>query len=213
MAESIIFEVSTNPLRYVNLETRWAKELEELELRCFPSVNPDDLYNAEELRELAEVFPEGNFVVLDGETPIAMGLGVRVHFDLSDPQHKVKDVISPFNAGHNPEGEWYYGTDISVDSRYRRRGIGSRLYDLRKEVCRTLGLRGIIAGGVIPGYAAHKQSMSAAEYVEKVASGELYDRTLSFQIENGFEARGVLKDYMEDPEVDGWASLIVWETR
>jgi len=49
--------------------------------------------------------------------------------------------------------------------------------------------------------------------VEKVAAGELYDRTLSFQIANGFEARGVLENYMEDPEVDDWASLIVWETR
>ncbi len=201
-------------LRYVNLEARWAGELEAIEIRCFPSVNPADLYNAQELAELAEAFPEGNFVVLDGETPIAMGLGVRVHFDLSNPQHRMKDLMSGrHKAGHDPTGEWYYGTDISVDPRYRRRGIGSRLYDLRKEVCRTLGLRGIIAGGVIPGYAEHKDSMSAAEYVEKVAAGELYDRTLSFQIENGFEARGVLQDYMEDPDVDNWASLIVWETR
>ncbi len=201
-------------LRYVNLEARWAGELEAIELRCFPSVNPADLYNAQELVELAEAFPEGNFVVLDGETPIAMGLGVRVHFDLSNPQHRMKDLMSgQHKAGHDPAGEWYYGTDISVDPRYRRRGIGSRLYDLRKEVCRTLGLRGIIAGGVIPGYAEHKDSLSAAEYVEKVAAGELYDRTLSFQIENGFEARGVLEDYMEDPDVDNWASLIVWETR
>ena len=49
--------------------------------------------------------------------------------------------------------------------------------------------------------------------MEKVAAGELYDRTLSFQIENSFEARGVLEDYMEDPDVDNWASLIVWEAR
>ena len=204
----------TDDLRYVNLEARWAEALEALELRSFPSVNPSDLYDAGELVELAEVFPEGNFVVLDGDEPIAMGLGVRVHFDLSRPQHRMKDLMSEdHKAGHHPDGEWYYGTDISVDSRYRRRGIGSRLYDLRKGVCRTLGLRGIIAGGVIPGYAAHKDRMSAAEYVEKVAAGELYDRTLSFQIENGFEARGVLENYMEDPEVDSWASLIVWETR
>ncbi|WP_420611786.1 GNAT family N-acetyltransferase [Candidatus Spongiisocius sp.] len=203
----------TDDLRYVNLEARWAEELEALELRSFPSANPADLYSAGELVELAEVFPEGGFVVLDGETPIGMGLGVRVHFDLSRPQHRMKDLMSGHKAGHDPTGEWYYGTDIAVNPGYRRRGIGSRLYDLRKEVCRNLGLRGIIAGGVIPGYAEHKDRMSAAEYVEKVAAGELYDRTLSFQIENGFEARGVLENYIEDPEVDNWASLIVWETR
>ncbi len=200
-------------LRYVNLESRWAETLEALELRCFPTANPDDLYNAEELRDLAEAFPEGNFVVVDGRTPIAMGLGVRVDFDIDRPQHQIKDIISAeYKAGHNPQGEWYYGTDISVDPAYRRQGIGRRLYDLRKQVCHDLDLRGIVAGGVIPGYADHKHTMSAADYVQAVAAGKLYDPTLTFQLENGFEARGVLADYIEDPAVDSWASLIVWET-
>jgi len=201
-------------IRYCHLESRWADALEALELRVFPNVDPHDLYSAPELRDLAEAFPEGNFVALVGDEPIAMGLGVRVHFDLDRPQHRLKDLMAlGGKAGHAPEGEWYYGTDISVDPRYRRRGIGSRLYDLRKGVCRDLGLRGIIAGGVIPGYADKKAAMSAATYVKKVAAGELYDPTLTFQIRNGFEVRGVLENYMEDPTVDSWASLIVWMTR
>ena len=52
--------------------------------------------------------------------------------------------------------------------------------------------------------------MSAATYVENVVSGALYDRTLSFQLEHGFEAVGVLENYLDDPAVDGWASFIVW---
>lgn len=201
----------TEDLRYCNIEMRWADALEALELRAFPTVDPADLYSAPELRELAEVFPEGNFVVLDADEPIAMGLGVRVHFDLSRPQHRLKDLMAEGGkAGHNPDGEWYYGTDISVDPRYRRRGIGSRLYDMRKGVCRDLGLRGIIAGGVIPGYAEHKDSMTAIEYVKRVEAGELYDPTLTFQVRNGFQVRGVLDNYMQDPTVDSWASLIVW---
>ena len=138
-------------LCYRSIESRWADALEALELRAFPNVDPADLYCAAELRDLAEAFPEGNFVVLDGDEPIAMGLGVRVDFDLERPQHRLKDLMAQGGrAGHDPDGEWYYGTDVSVDPRYRRRGIGSRLYDLRKGVCRELGLRGIIAGGVIP---------------------------------------------------------------
>ncbi len=53
--------------------------------------------------------------------------------------------------------------------------------------------------------------MSAAEYVDKVAKGELYDATLSFQLSNGFEVRGVLADYLEEPAIDNWAALIVWQ--
>lgn len=198
-------------LRYVPLEARWAEELEAIELACFPTVDPDDLYDAGSIRELAEDFPQGCFVVLDGEVPVAMGCGVRVQFDLDDYQHTYEELL-PHDAGSgdDPDGEWYYGTDISVSPDYRRRGIGARLYELRKQTCRDLNLRGIIAGGVIPGYADHKHEMSAAEYVDKVAAGELYDPTLSFQIESGFEARGVLENYLSDPAVDGWASFIVW---
>lgn len=203
----------TEELRYCNIRPEWADDLESLELRSFPSVDPDDLYNSAELKDLAEAFPQGNFVVFDGDRAVAMGLGVRVRFDLEKPQHRFKDLMSQGGkAGHDPAGEWYYGTSITVDRRYRRRGIGSRLYDLRKGVCRDLGLRGIIAGGVIPGYTEHKNSMTAAEYVEKVAAGELYDRTLTFQVRNGFEVHGVLENYMHDPSVDSWASLIVWKT-
>ncbi|MEQ8840093.1 MAG: GNAT family N-acetyltransferase [Acidimicrobiales bacterium] len=198
-------------LAYVPLDAKWADELEAIELRCFPTIDPADLYDAPSIRELAADFPEGCFVVLDGDTPVGAGYGVRVQFDLDHYQHTFEELLPhDQGSGHDPEGEWYYGTTITVDPDHRRRGIGARLYDLRKQVCRDLGLRGIIAGGVIPGYADHKHEMSAATYVEKVVAGELYDRTLSFQLGNGFEAPGVLENYLDDPAVDGWASFIVW---
>ena len=53
--------------------------------------------------------------------------------------------------------------------------------------------------------------MSAAEYAAKVVKGDLYDATLTFQLRNGFEVRGVLKDYLNEPAIDSWAALIVWE--
>ena len=114
-------------------------------------------------------------------------------------------------GNHDPQGGWYYGTDMVVNPDYRRRGIGKRLYELRKEVVRRYNKRGIIAGGHIVGFADHKHHMSAAEYVDKVAKGELYDATLTFQLDNGFEVRGVLADYFEEEAIDNWAALIVWQ--
>jgi Acetyltransferase (GNAT) family. len=72
---------------------------------------------------------------------------------------------------------------IAVDPGYRRLGIGKGLYALRKEVVRRLGKAGIVAGGVIPGYADHIDAMTADEYVDEVKAGRLYDPTLSFQLE------------------------------
>lgn len=197
-------------LRYEPLRREWAEELATLERTTFATVDPGDLYDADELRALAAEFPEGCYVALDGDRPVAMGLGVRVHFDLDHPLHTIGDIVSADTTGHQPDGDWYYGTDICVHPDYRRRGIGRHLYDLRKGVCRDLGLRGIVAGGVIPGYAEHKDRMTPDEYIAEVRAGRLYDRTLSFQLENGFEAVCALPGYMTDPEVDDTAALIVW---
>jgi hypothetical protein len=46
--------------------------------------------------------------------------------------------------------------------------------------------------------------------VSKVAAGELEDPTLTFQLANGFEVRGAIAGYMQDPAVDDYASFIVW---
>ncbi|HCV34906.1 MAG TPA: GNAT family N-acetyltransferase, partial [Acidimicrobiaceae bacterium] len=99
---------------------------------------------------------------------------------------------------------------IAVDPAYRRLGIGHQLYLLRKEVVRRFGKKGIVAGGVIPGYKDHIDDLSPDEYVEQVRAGHLYDPTLSFQIENGFEAVCAIPDYMNDPAVGNNAVLIVW---
>jgi hypothetical protein len=76
---------------------------------------------------------------------------------------------------------------------------------------RRYNKRGIIAGGVLPGYANYKNKLSIHEYADKVVAGEIVDNTLTFQLKNGFQYRGLLKDYLEDSASDNWASLIVWE--
>lgn len=214
---SDVFAVGpTSGLQYVRIEEHMCKELERLELEAFPTAAPEDLYSEAELVQLFEDFPEGSCIGFDGrerDEPVAVGLGVRTHFDFDNPQHNLKEFFddAPTESGDDPDGPWYYGTDIVVRPDYRRRGIGKELYDLRKQICVDLNLAGIVAGGVIPGFADHKDAMTADEYVEKVKAGELYDRTLTFQLENGFEAPCALHDYMADPEVDDAAALIVWK--
>lgn len=198
-------------LRFVGLELEYADALEELERICFPTTDPADLTSSETVRMQYEKFPEGAFVVLDDDRVVGFAMGIFVDFDFDHPQHHIDEAVGPTGADfHDPHGEWYYGTDIAVHPDYRGRGIGKHLYELRKDLVRRHNRAGIVAGGVIPGYAEHKDEMTASEYVERVAAGELTDPTLSFQIASGFEARGVIANYMHDPAVDSWASLIVW---
>jgi GNAT superfamily N-acetyltransferase len=199
-------------LRYVNLTEELAPQCGALELLCFPHADPADLISVEDFRSYAQVFPEGFFVCLDGDRVVGQGGGIFLNFDFAHPQHSIVGITGEHQCGnHDPAGEWYYGTDIVVHPDYRRRGIGARLYALRKDLVRRHGKRGIIAGGHIPGFSEHKHRMSAAEYVARVAAGELYDPTLTFQLQNGFEVRGVLENYLRDEGTDGWAVLIVWK--
>ncbi len=196
----------------VNLTADMAPDLERIELACFPTANPDGLLSESDIRRYAEVFPEGYFVALINGRPIGMGAGIYLDFDFDNPQHTLAEITGEHQCGnHDPDGDWYYGTDITVHPDHRGLGVGRILYQKRKALVTESHKRGIIAGGSLPGYFSHKETMRIDEYVEKVIRGEMTDPTLSFQISNGFDVRGLLENYIEDESDDGWATLIVWE--
>ncbi len=199
-----------------------AEALEQLQRTCFPDLGERELMRAEHFREHRRRFPQGEFVALAAVAPdgraldeprvVGLGSGFLIDFDVEHPDHAFRDIISGGTyARHDPNGAWYYGADISVHPDYRGRGIGRRLYGARQELVRRLGRRGIVAGGALPGYRAHRAELTVADYVRRVVAGELTDPTLSFQLRNGFEVRGLLRDYLEDRVTGGWATLLVWE--
>lgn len=199
-------------LHYRNLTEDLAEQCAALELASFPHADPDDLLSADDIRAYARIFPEGFFVCLDGGRVVGQGAGILLDFDFEHPQHTIAGITGEHQCGnHDPDGEWYYGTDIVVHPDYRRRGIGRRLYELRKELVVHLGKRGIVAGGYLHDFIHHKDRMSASAYLDAVAAGEIHDATLTFQLENGFEIRGLLPGYLRDEGTDDHAALIVWE--
>lgn len=194
-----------------NLTEDLAGQCAELERQAFPLADPDELLDEEDIVAYARTFPEGFFVVLGDDRVVGQGAGILVDFDLDRPNHTIAEITGEHQCGnHDPDAEWYYGTDLVVHPDYRRRGIGHRLYELRKDLVRQRNKRGIIAGGHLNDYLAHKDQMSAPDYVSRVARGEVYDATLTFQMENGFEIKGMLEGYLADEATDGWAALIVW---
>ncbi len=198
-------------LRFTNLTPELARGCAELELRSFPTADPDELLSLEDIEAYARTFPEGFFVCLDGDRVVGQGAGILLDFDFERYQHTIIGITGEHQCGnHDPDGAWYYGTDIAVDPDYRRRGIGKELYDLRKGLVRRLGKHGIIAGGHLHGFAEHKAAMTAEEYIAAVRDGVIYDPTLTFQLEQGFDLVGALEGYLADESTDGWSALIVW---
>lgn len=200
-------------LSYVNLTADLAPGCAALERVAFPHANPEDLLSDDDIRAYAETFPEGFFVAREGTRVVGQGAGIFLDFDFEHPAHTIRGITGEHQCGnHDPAGGWYYGTDLAVDPSYRRRGIATRLYELRRGLVRSRGKRGIIGGAHLPGYADHRE-LTAGEYVDRVVAGDLYDPTLTFQISQGFEVRGILPDYLRDESTGGFAALIVWERR
>lgn len=199
-------------IRITTLGPEHAEGLERLQEDCYPTLAPSERMRREHFLSHARLFPEGNFVALLGDRVVGLGSGFLTDFDLERPDHTFQEIIAGgFYTHHDPQGAWYYGGDISVHPQVRGRGVGRRLYEARKGVVRRLKRRGIVAGGLLPGFAAHKGELSVHEYVARVVAGELTDPTLSFQLQSGFRVRGLLKGYIGDSASDGWATLIVWE--
>ncbi len=198
-----------------------ASALADLQRRCFPTLGAAELMRAEHFLHHLDVFPEADLVATTVQAPdatalpaprvVGLGSGFFVDLDLDRPGHTFRELIDDGWYGrHDPAGAWYYGADVSVDPEYRGRGIGRQLYDARKALVRRYRKRGIVAGGLLPGFVHHKHVLDAETYVAAVVAGDLFDPTLSMQLHNGFEVVGLLPGYLEDTAADGWAALIVW---
>jgi len=187
-----------------------AAPLAALQEVCFPTLAPAQRFVAAHYRKHLELFPEGQFVALDGDRVVGGTSTCRLHFDFNHLGHTFDDVIQGGGlTSHEPDGDWLYGADISVHPDHRGWGLARGLYAARQDAVRRLGLKGQVTAGMMRGYGAVKDRMSAEEYYRRLADGTVNDPTLSAQMKIGFELRGLLPNYVHDPVCGDYAVLIV----
>lgn len=180
---------------------------------CFPSMAEQNvIWNKGQLSNHLRLFPEGQIVAeFEGELVGAVSsLIVRFGADPYRPHTYSGITDGGYFHNHDPAGDSLYGADVYVHPERRGLRIGAALYEARREVCRALNLRRIIAGGRIPGYERHAEHMTPEEYVAKVENGEFKDLVLSFQLREGFVTRGLLRNYIRDPRSKNCATFIEW---
>ncbi|MBZ5696062.1 MAG: bifunctional GNAT family N-acetyltransferase/carbon-nitrogen hydrolase family protein [Acidobacteriia bacterium] len=165
-----------------------------------------------ELNQHLAIFPEGQLVAVDEHGQV-VGSASSLIIDWDDyaesAQWSAITGRGTFST-HNPLGKTLYGADMCVDPTVRRKGIGALLYEARKRMIRERGLKRLLTGGRIPGYAPVAQQMTASEYVADVVRGKKKDATLSFQLGNGLVVLDVVPEYLEDPDSRGFATLLEW---
>jgi 4-aminobutyrate aminotransferase/(S)-3-amino-2-methylpropionate transaminase len=184
--------------------------LEALQRVVFPTLEDAFRFRASHYLKHQELFPEGQFVVLDDDRVVAATATVRLAFDFAHVGHTFADIVQDgWLTSHQPEGDWLYGADLGVHPDYRRRGLAVALYAARQELVWRLGLRGQVTAGMMSGYGARKAEMSAERYYEQFLAGAIEDPTLSVQRHVGFEPRALLAGYLPDPVCDNYSVLLV----
>lgn len=174
-------------------------------------VNLGGAWSKTTITTLIDSFPEGQIALFDHDKLIGMVLTMRVNYQRFSNPHTYDDLLGQREIiKDDPKGDALYGIDALIDPDYRGYRLGRRLYDARKELCRQMNFRAILAGGRIPKYHNY-QDMTPGEYIDAVENREIYDPTLSFQLSNGFIVKRILTGYLpDDKQSKGFATLLEW---
>lgn len=210
------------------LKTQLSETLEQFGVRL---MKPEDVYKVNEmaiigfgdpsipfkpehLKSQIEIFPEGQ-VVVEHEDGSIIGSCSSIIVDFEDygVQHSFDDISdNGYIRNHKSDGKNLYGTEVVVHPEYRGMKIGKRLYQARREIAKAFNLESILFGGRVPNFHKYADELSPEQYAEKVVSGEIYDPVMTFQLNNGFEFRGMMENYLpQDEESRKYAALLEWK--
>nr|WP_233520477.1 bifunctional GNAT family N-acetyltransferase/carbon-nitrogen hydrolase family protein [Flocculibacter collagenilyticus] len=197
-------------INVVTLEQEHYPQLKALMDRVYPDLG--GAWDQSTIEKLVADFPQGQLAITDGDDLVGAALTVRVSYDKFSMPHSYDDLISTRNTiRNNQNGDALYGLDVFIHPDYRGYRLGRRLYDARKDVCKELNLKGILAGGRIVNYHKYSDELTPQEYIERVRRKEVYDPILSFQLSNDFVVKRLLTKYLpEDEKSEGYATLLAW---
>ena len=188
-------------------------KLIELNKLAYPVLASENVvWRAPHLESHQRIFPEGQLVAEVGGKIVGGVSSLIVDMGRNPLRHHTWAGItdSGYFTNHDPEADTLYGADVYVHPDSRGHGVGHALYEARRDLCRRLNKRRILAGGRLWNYDENADRMSPHEYAQRVLAGEFKDLVLSFQLREGFQMRGVMANYLCDPKSHNHASLIEW---
>lgn len=177
-----------------------ALALENLQKVVFPTLADAQRFKAAHYQKHIDLFSDGQFIAVKGEQVIGMTTSVRKNMDFKNSHHNFDDIFcGGWLTSHNPNGRWLYGADIGVHPDFRGRGIARGLYHARQATVNKLNLMGQVTVGMLSGFGSVKEEVSLQNYFEELVAGTRLDPTVTPQQKVGFEIRGLVPNYIDDP--------------
>lgn len=180
-----------------NSQPEHIEGLAALQKIVFPKLSDNEVFTKKHYLKHIQTFPEGQFVILDGEKVIGMSTTVRSKLLIES--HTFLEASGDLILNnYDPKGDWLSGLDVGINPEYRGKGLGRELYRARQELVKHLGLKGQFTVGMINGYHKVKDKMTTVEYFDKLVNKEINDPTVSVQERIGFKLIHLVPDYCED---------------
>lgn len=170
-------------------------------------------YTRSEIRGQLNNYSEGCFVAILDNVLVGYCATMRIGGDKALRAHSWDEITgNGYGSRHDPIGDWLYGYEMCVDPKVRGTRLGRRLYEERRKLAERLELKGIAFGGRMPNLKRFWRRVdSPQDYLDQVIAGKLHDPVLRFQLANGFEPIGILKNYLpEDTKSRSFAVHMVW---
>lgn len=179
--------------------------------RVYPTETP---YTLEELEDHRQVFPQGQFVVVEKNSGAVAGVHFTLRLQMAS--FHLDDSWDILTAGgsfldHNPQGHTLYGADIMVHPGHQHHGLAHALTDAARALVETEALWRMVGASRLPGYAKHMATLPIDQYVGQVIAGALFDPVLSIHMKDGWLPVKPIHGYLQhDEESAGWACVIQW---
>ncbi|MEF2245847.1 GNAT family N-acetyltransferase [Paenibacillus sp. IITD108] len=187
-------------------------QLIDVQRLSFPPPFPEELWwSKEQLLEHVTRFPEGALCAEVDGIIIGSMTGLIVSLDDYGHAHSWRDITdNGYIKNHNPNGDTLYVVDICVAPAFRKSGIGKWLMQSMYETVVHLGLKRLMGGGRMPGYAIKSAHATPEQYIEKVLEGQWKDPVITFLLRCGRMPVAIAEQYLEDEESHNHAVIMEW---
>jgi GNAT superfamily N-acetyltransferase len=202
--------IVSSGLTLTHAKKKHAVHLEAMQRIVFPTLSEDEIMLESHFKQYVDIFPEGQFVILNEGRVVASTSTMRCDFDFEHPNHTFLEFTGNLTLStHNPIGEWLYGLDVMVSPDFRKKGLARAFYQARQKYVQSEKMKGQITTGMLNGYYPHRDKMSPEVYFDLLKEDKIYDPTVSTQVKIGWELVGLIPDYLDDPQCGNYGVLMV----
>ncbi len=138
-----------------------------LNVLAYPVLAAENVvWSEQQLESHQRIFPGGQLVAEQAGRLVGAAATLLISLGADPLRHHSwsEATARGYFTNHDPSADTLYGADVYVLPEARGQGVGAALYEARRQLCRRLNKRRIVAGGRLWNYVDADESLAPEEY-------------------------------------------------